>query len=135
MTKTYHGSCHCGSVMYTADLDLAQGTYRCNCTYCRKTRNWVAMTQPDKVTVTAGAVALAVYKPTPDGPNDYVFCRHCGVRMWTIGFNEHLGGDFQNVAIATLDDATEDELEAAPVMWADGLHDNWMTPPERVAHL
>lgn len=135
MTKTYHGSCHCGALKYEAELDLSKGTYRCNCSYCRKTRNWIVMTQPDKVTVTTSQAALAIYKVTPESPNDFAFCSRCGVRMWTSGFHDELGGDFLNLAVATLDGATADELDAAPVSWIDGLHDDWMSPPARTSHL
>lgn len=135
MTKHYHGSCHCGAVTYEADLDLSKGTYRCNCTYCRKVRNWIIMSNPAEVRLTTGADKVATYKMSAESPTDYDFCSICGVRLWSKGYHESVGGDFLNLMISTLDDVDDDELAKAPMQWGDGLHDDYMKVPEKTDHL
>ncbi|MDO5706734.1 MAG: GFA family protein [Paracoccus sp. (in: a-proteobacteria)] len=137
--KTYHGSCFCGAVASEADGDLADGTMRCNCRFCRKTRYWeMRLPAPDGFRVIQGAELVAVTPPSDgndDPPIRNIFCPKCGTRLWSQGDIEEMGGRFVQVFVPALDDATEAELIAAPVFWADGAHDNWWNPAPETRHL
>ncbi len=125
--KTYAGSCHCGAVRFEADVDLAEGTYRCNCSICTKARAWFTLVPVDRFRLLAGAGAQSEYRWAPPGhtPNlHYRFCTTCGIR--TPGYGEHPGASgapFYFVPIAALDDVDPDELAAAPLRFVDGRHD------------
>ena len=135
--KTYHGSCFCGAVAFQAEGDLADGTMRCNCRFCRKMRYWeMRLPDPDGLRVTQGREALA---ETPRAGGDlnmhHWFCARCGTRLWTEGDIKEMGGRFVQVCVSALDDATEAELIAAPIFWADGAHDAWWNPAPETRHL
>jgi hypothetical protein len=39
MLKTYKGGCHCGAVHFEADIDLAHGANKCDCSIRAETRH------------------------------------------------------------------------------------------------
>ena len=130
MKKTYKGSCHCGAVRFEADIDLAEGTVKCNCTMCRKGRNWLAAVGPDAFRLLAGESDLSEYQFS-SGTIRHRFCRRCGLRP----FSHKSDKSFYAVNIACLDDVDSAELIAAPVVFVDGLHDDFKSPPAETRHL
>lgn len=136
MAKTYHGSCHCGRVAFEVDMDFA-GSSKCNCSYCRKQRNWnVPALKPDQFRLLKGEEHLGDYARSGDGfETHHRFCRECGTATHGHGSIDAMGGAFVGVRIAALDDLSTDELMGAPVTYCDGLNNNWWNAPEDIRAL
>lgn len=133
MKKKHTGSCHCGGVRFEADLDLAAGTGRCNCSICTKTRTWGAMAKPEDLRILAGEALLTEYRF--GDVMQHLFCQRCGVHPFGRGHLDILGGDFVSVSVAALDDLSDEERAALPVQFSNGRDDDWMNPPAVTAHL
>ncbi|MGQ9427180.1 GFA family protein [Gilvimarinus sp. F26214L] len=134
MNTTYAGSCHCGAIKFEADLDLSQGTGKCNCSICTKTRYWGALAKPEQFRLIQGQDALGDYQfGTRSG--HHLFCRHCGVRPFLHGYLEVIGGEYYSVNIACIDNLEPEEFAKLPVNYADGRDDNWINPPAVTSYL
>jgi len=133
MKKTYQGSCHCGAVRYEADIDLAQGTFKCNCTICTKTRAWLAPVQAADFRLLAGESALREYQFGKHRLH-HQFCGTCGVRPFSRG-KDAQGRDTYAVRVNSLDNVLPEELINAPVRYFDMRHDNPKTSPAETRHL
>ena len=133
MLKTYRGSCHCGAVRFEAELDLAEGTYRCNCSICRRTRFWAAVARESGFCLVAGEGEMTKYLFNTR-KNEHWFCRHCGVRAFGIGTETPIGR-MVGVNLGCLVDVSEEELARVPITCVDGRDDKWQSAPAFFAHL
>ena len=133
MKKTYHGSCHCGAVRFECDLDLSQGTSKCNCSICSKGRFWKAIVKTGCFRLKQGAEALSDYQ---FGRNmiHHHFCTRCGIKPFGHANMPELG-EFYAINLACLDDAGAGELGEAPIQYEDGAHDRWQSSPAETRHL
>lgn len=82
--KTHSGSCHFGAVRFEADVDIAEGTIKCNCSSCTKARSWLIVAPAGRYRVVSGAESQAGYQWTPQGRSgptiQFLFCKVCGIR-------------------------------------------------------
>ena len=149
MIHTKQGSCHCGAVAFACEIDLSPdgerstqlrpgpwyaSTLRCNCSFCRKTRIWKNHVPAESFRLIRGADNLTHYRFGNEGI-DHNFCKTCGVYPFVTASEPVMGGDFVCVNIACLDDATPEELAAAPIHYEDGAHDDWGNPPAITTYL
>lgn len=134
MYKKYRGSCHCGAARFQCELDLAEGTSRCNCSICSKSRFWKAIVKAGAFRLVEGAEALSEYQFASRSIRHF-FCKHCGIKTFGKGHLEALGGDFYAINVACLDDVTPEELARVPVQFEDGKHDDWGSRPAEIRYL
>jgi hypothetical protein len=80
-TEAHEGSCHCGAVRYTAELDLTQPVIACNCSICRRKGLLLIFVAPDKLEIRQGEGELADYRFNTM-KIAHRFCRTCGVEVF-----------------------------------------------------
>jgi hypothetical protein len=134
MKRTYQASCHCRAVRLEADLDLAKGSNKCNCSICTKLRAWFVFAKEHQVRLSAGSEHLTEYTWVAPGKTEphmrYQFCKECGVSLFAWAHMlEPPHAKFYAVQLATLDDASVEELSAGPVNVFDGRNDHYDRAP------
>lgn len=80
----HDGSCHCGAVKYTVELDTSGEALVCNCSMCRRTGAMMMFTSPDKFTLHSGEDKLREYTFNRHAIK-HLFCSVCGVRSFARG--------------------------------------------------
>jgi hypothetical protein len=131
--ETYTGSCHCGAVRFEADIDLEEGSNRCNCSYCAKVRAWFAFAKGATSFRLLDGSSVSEYRWTPPALSEphltYTFCRSCGVRTFARGQLESLGGTFHAIHVPTLELSPE-QFAAIPVRYLNGRDGRYDQVPE-----
>ena len=140
MKKTYRGSCHCGAIGFEAEIDLSEGVRKCNCSFCWKLGYRKALVGYSALSIVKGKDTMRDYQPTPlhwpPGDINHYYCSTCGAHTFSRGcLEKEMGGNFWAVNVACLDDATEAELAAAPVIYEDGKRDRQDRAPEVTSYL
>ena len=126
-TKTFHGSCQCKAVKFEADIDLAKGTTKCNCTSCWKRRWWSVRAKTENFRALAGESKL---------DRERGFCIGCGIIPYRkVEAAEWNDGAYVAINVAALDDLEPQDLLAAPLQLCDGRNDDWFHTPAITAHL
>lgn len=149
MKQTYQGSCHCGAVRFEAKIDLAPpgersppdrpgpwyaSTFRCNCSYCLKSRYWKAFVHSSDFSWLTGREVSSVYRFAGQ-EIDHYFCKTCGIHPFSRSVLEQLGGEFYCVNISCLDGVDDAVFAAAPIRYEDGRNDDWTHPPPVTGYL
>ncbi len=115
---THPGSCHCGAVRFTVDVDASKAS-RCNCTICTKLGITGSIVKPEAFILLTDERALTSFGGV-EGRR--FFCSTCGAHCFARGHLDMLGGDYVSVNFNCLDDI--DLADVTLVYW-DGRHDNW----------
>ncbi len=99
---THKGSCHCGAVRYTVELDTDAEAIECNCSICGRAGALLLFAPASKFTLESGADNLTSY-----GFNqhriDHVFCKTCGIKSFARGKSRD-GSDMAAINVRCLED-------------------------------
>jgi hypothetical protein len=122
-------------VKFEADIDLSQGTRKCNCTICWKKRWWTVAVKPEGFRSLQGEQELSASKPGAERGHSG-FCKHCGVFPYAwVPAAEWNDGEYVSVNVAALDDLDPAALATAPITYLDGKADDWWNTPAETRHL
>lgn len=130
---TIKGSCHCGAITFSARIDFAQPTIRCNCSICTKARAWISLIPAERFELRSGAGIINEYRFGAKTIT-HCFCSRCGVKTHGRLHGDDGKDTWVAVYIATLDLAPA-RLAAMTVSYIDGRNDRFEETPELVAYL
>lgn len=129
--KLFHGSCHCGKIKFQVNIDLAQGSGKCNCTFCFKNSFWSVKVPTEDFRWIEGKDFQTKYSNNPQ-IGDYIFCKHCGTMPFGITVKSEWTQEGASIRLASLDDISIAELNSLHITYSNGRDNTWseITDPE-----
>lgn len=132
---TFHGSCHCGAIKYTASISLppTPRATRCNCTVCLKSSfTSFRVASPDtnfKLLSPSSFSEIPDYQWASEDIHRN-FCDKCGIQVFASG-KYTFGGqttEFFSINVLTLDQPQDGlDLRQWKFDYWDGKNNNWMS--------
>ena len=101
------GSCHCGAVRYTADVDLSQPVMACNCSICSRAGYLLTFVPAARFHLESGEDALTDYR-FARAAISHPFCSTCGIRSFCSG--EDASGAMYGINARCLEDIDPEVL-------------------------
>jgi hypothetical protein len=81
---THKGSCHCGAVRYTVEIDTDAEAIECNCSICGRSGTLLLFTSMEQFKLESGEDNLTSYRFN-NQHIDHVFCKTCGIKSFAKG--------------------------------------------------
>jgi hypothetical protein len=85
--STYTGSCHCGAVRYSVEVDLSQPVLACNCSMCGRSGTLLSFAPIEKFKLERGEESLTDYQFNKHAIH-HVFCKVCGIKSFARGVGQ-----------------------------------------------
>lgn len=114
--SSHRGSCHCGAVRYTVELDTTASAITCNCSMCGRAGTLLQFVPPDKFTLEQGEANLTDYQFAKHVIH-HLFCKTCGIKPFARGQGPH--GPMIAINVRTLEDV---DPFAVPTTQYNGKH-------------
>jgi hypothetical protein len=80
----YQGSCHCGAVRYSVEVDLDKPVTACNCSICGRTGTMLTFVPAESFKLEKGEDSLTDYQFNRKHIH-HLFCKTCGVKSFARG--------------------------------------------------
>ena len=112
----HRGSCHCGAVRYTVELDATAPSISCNCSMCGRSGTLLQFVSPEQFTLENGETNLTDYQFNKHVVH-HTFCKTCGIKPFARGQGPK--GPTIAINIRCLEDVDVASLPTTPY---DGKH-------------